>query len=141
MKKMKNNKADGPDCIVIERINMGGQKLLGYLEDLCLNNGEIPDSWKTANVIILYKKGDKEDIGKYRPISLLSHLYKLLTKILNNRIANKLDDIKPVEQAGFRRGYSTIDHLHTLRQVIEKSQEYNTHIYLAFIDLEKAFDI
>ena len=143
LKKMKNNKAPGPDDIIIEYVKMGGPKLLGYLEKLfndCLDKGEIPQAWKNADVIILYKKGDREDIKNYRPISLLSHTYKLLTRIITNRVTNKLDQFQPVEQAGFRGGYSTIDHIHTVRQIIEKSQEYNQQVFLAFIDFEKAFD-
>lgn len=47
--------------------------------------------------------------------------YKPLTRILTTRITNKLDTFQSVEQTGFCRGYSTMDHLHTIRQ-IEKSQ-------------------
>ena len=97
---MKNNKAPGPDDIVIEYIKMGCSKLLGYLEKLfndCLDKGEIPQAWKNADVIILHKKGDKEDIKNYRPISLLSHTYKFLTRIITNRVTRRLDEFQPVK--------------------------------------------
>ena len=51
-----------------------------------------------------------------------------------------LEENQPREQAGFRRGYSTMDHIHTLNQVIEKTNEYNIPINIGFIDYEKAFD-
>ncbi|GFS15998.1 endonuclease-reverse transcriptase [Elysia marginata] len=51
-----------------------------------------------------------------------------------------LDGNQPREQAGFRKGYSTTDHKHTLNQVIEKSNEYNLPLCVGFIDYEKAFD-
>ena len=89
------------------------------------DKGEIPQAWKKADVIFLHKKGDKEDIKNYRPISLLSHTYKFLTRIITNRVTRRLDEFQPVEQAGFRGGYNTIDHIHTLRQIIEKSLKYN----------------
>lgn len=95
---------------------------------------------KNAEVIILFKKGDPTCIENYRPISLLSVLYKLLTKIITKRLTNKLDQFQPAEQAGFRKGYSTIDHLHTLRTLIEKSTEYNIPLCLAYVDYQKAFD-
>ncbi len=44
------------------------------------------------------------------------------------------------EQAAFRRSYSTIDHLQTINQLLEKSKEHATEIHLAFIDFRKAFD-
>ena len=45
-----------------------------------------------------------------------------------------------INQVRFRSGYSTIDHLHTMNQLIEKTSEYNMPLYLAFVDYEKAFD-
>jgi Reverse transcriptase (RNA-dependent DNA polymerase) len=90
--------------------------------------------------VILFKKGDMTNIENYRPISLLSVLYKLFTKIITNRLNNKFDFYQSEEQAGFRSGYSTIDHLQTLRALIEKTTEYNIPIHLAFIDFHKAFD-
>ena len=44
------------------------------------------------------------------------------------------------EQAGFRKGCSTTDHLQALNQIIEKSNEYNSPLCIGFIDFEKAFD-
>lgn len=69
----------------------GGQKKISRIFKKpfndCLNTGEIPNLWRKVKVIILHKKGDKEDIKNYRAISLLSHhLYKLLTRILTNGI-------------------------------------------------------
>ena len=51
-----------------------------------------------------------------------------------------LDENQPREQAGFRKGYSTTDHLQSVNQIIEKSNEFNKQLCIAFIDYEKAFD-
>ncbi|GFO40357.1 endonuclease-reverse transcriptase [Plakobranchus ocellatus] len=51
-----------------------------------------------------------------------------------------LDENQPRDQAGFRKGYSTTDHIYILNQVIEKSNEYNLPLCVGFIDYEKAFD-
>ena len=56
------------------------------------------------------------------------------------RIERTLDENQPREQAGFRKGYSTTDHLQALNQIIEKSNEYNLPLCIGFIDYEKAFD-
>ena len=76
----------------------------------------------------------------YRPISLLSVIYKLFTKVVTNRISDSLDAHQPREQAGFRSGYSTTDHIHALNQIIERTNEYRKPLCMAFIDYEKAFD-
>ena len=57
------------------------------------------------------------------------------------RINDQLNNHPPPEQAGFRANYSTIDHIFTLTQLIEKCNEFNKTIYLAFIDYQKAFDM
>ena len=89
---------------------------------------------------MLHKKGDAKDLKNYRPISLLSVIYKLFTKIITNRINITLDSNQSREQAGFRSGFSTIDHIHTLNQIIEKTNEYRKPLCMAFVDYEKAFD-
>lgn len=143
IKDMKTNKATGDDDISIDMIREGGENLLSKITKLlniCLKEAEIPKAWKNANVILLYKKGENTKLDNYRPISLLSHIYKLLTKIINNRLVRKLDEYQSQEQAGFRKNYSTRDHLLTMKIIIEKSNEYGFPLHLAFIDYRKAFD-
>ncbi|CAM4690395.1 unnamed protein product [Leuciscus chuanchicus] len=98
------------------------------------------DGWKTAKTVLLFKKGDRELLSNYRPITLLSAVYKIFTKVLLNRLARQLDEQQPVEQAGFRSGFSTMDHLQVLNQLLERTREYKMLLVLAFVDYEKAFD-
>ncbi|KAK6743191.1 hypothetical protein RB195_010447 [Necator americanus] len=100
----------------------------------------VPKQWKTSKTVLLYEKGDPHDIGNYRPICLLSVIYKLFTRAILNRIEKVLDEGQPCEQAGFRKGFSTIDHIHTVSKLIEVSREYKMPLCLTFIDLKKAFD-
>lgn len=141
--KMKNNKAPGEDEITVDAIKLGGDQLiktLASLFNLCLTNGTIPKQWNNAVTILLHKKGNITDLQNYRPISLLSHLYKIFMKIICNRLTSKLDFYQPTEQAGFRSGYGTNDHLQTIKTLIEKSIEYNRPLVLTFVDFQKAFD-
>ena len=80
------------------------------------------------------------ELENYRPISLLSHLYKLFTKIITARLEKKLDFYQPPEQGGFRTKFGTNDHLQSIKTVIEKSIEFNRPLVLAFVDFQKAFD-
>ena len=61
-------------------------------------------------MVICFKKGNRKDIKNYRPICLLSNMYKLSTKIKTTRLEKKLEN-QPREQAGFRSKYSTTDHI------------------------------
>ena len=143
LKDMTRGKAAGEDGITVDLIKDGGDIMLEKLAALytqCLTTSSVPESWKNANIILIHKKGDVKELKNYRPISLLSVLYKIFTKIISNRIRATLDFSQPREQAGFRKGYSTMDHIHVINQVIEKSAEYNQPLYMAFIDYEKAFD-
>ncbi|KAK6749720.1 hypothetical protein RB195_001993 [Necator americanus] len=79
----------------------------------------IPDQWKTSRTVLIHKKGDREDLRNYRPICLLSVLYKVFTKIILTRISRTLDEAQPQEQAGFRQGFSCLDHIQTVSRVIE----------------------
>lgn len=140
---MKNNKAPGEDQITIEAVKLGGEELLktiSSLFNLCLKHSKIPSKWNNAVTILIHKKGDITDLENYRPISLLSHLYKWFTKIITKRLERKLDFYQPREQAGFRRNYGTNDHLQTIKTLIEKSIEYNKPLVLIFVDFNKAFD-
>ena len=51
-----------------------------------------------------------------------------------------LDENQPREQAGFRKGYSTVDHLQTINQLIENCNEFKRPLCIRYIDYERAFD-
>ncbi|KAH7706674.1 hypothetical protein AAVH_26088 [Aphelenchoides avenae] len=140
---MKNGKAPGPDGVKAETLKAGGPTLWKHLARLftqCLRKKKIPPQWKESTTVLLYKKGDARNLKNYRPICLLSVIYKLFTKVLTRRITEDLDREQPVEQAGFRRSYCTLDHLQTVNQIQEKAREKGLRQYLIFVDYEKAFD-
>jgi hypothetical protein len=143
IKQMKDNKAPGIDDLSSDVYKAGGAEIIKQLTGLynqILEEKKLPNTWKEAKIILLHKKGEKTDIKNYRPISLLSHAYKIFTRIIQNRIKRILDENQPREQAGFREGYSTTDHLQALNQLIEKANEYQLKLCIGYIDYEKAFD-
>ncbi|KFQ73585.1 hypothetical protein N337_02614, partial [Phoenicopterus ruber ruber] len=54
--------------------------------------GEVPVNWKLANVIPVFKKGEKEDLGNYRPVSLTSVPGKIMEKVILGVIKKHLRD-------------------------------------------------
>ena len=96
------------------------KKWLLQLYNHCLKTHELPKIWKKAHVIALLKPGKDPSIPKsYRPISLLSHTYKLFERLILNRITPTVDERLIPEQAGFRPGKSTTSQVLNLTQHIE----------------------
>ena len=115
------------------------------LFNIVFTSGFIPDSWSQGIISPIYKnKGDESspDNYMYRGITLLSCFGKLFTSILNNRLNNYLENMNILaeEQAGFRKGYSTTDHIFNLKCVIDLYLFRGKKLYCAFIDYKKAFD-
>ena len=139
--KLKNNKSCGIDNIVNEFIKSSPNEyklLLVKLFNLILKTGIIPSSWGISFISPIYKnKGPKSDPDNYRGISLISCLGKLFTSALNERLSEFAETHKIIgeEQAGFRTGYSTHDHIFTLQSIIDiylnkfnrKKRDYSVH--------------
>uniref|UniRef100_A0A7E4UZN1 Reverse transcriptase domain-containing protein n=1 Tax=Panagrellus redivivus TaxID=6233 RepID=A0A7E4UZN1_PANRE len=145
MMKMKIRTAPGRDNVTPDSLRYGAITLSQLLTDLfnqIAEEGCLHEDMTFSRTILLYKKGDPLDIGNYRPISLLSTIYKVLTKVLAERIGATVVErgFLPPEQAGFRSSYSTIDHIHALSILAQKCYEYDIPLYVAFIDFQKAFD-
>ena len=139
---LKNNKAPGSDKISNEFFKLGGKLLVDTLTKLfnkILIDKKIPENWKQSDIILIFKKGERDKITNYRPISLSLTIAKIFSKILECRIKPFIQ--QPREQAGFRSAFSTSDHLHVLNQLIEKCEEYGVELHLAFVDFTKAFDL
>ena len=108
-----------------------------------VEKGGYPTRLQGCYIIHLYKrKGNPQICDNHRGISLLSIAWKILAKILLNRLNAHLDQagLIPESQCGFRKDRGTIDMIFTARQLQEKCQEQNVDIYLTFVDLTKAFD-
>uniref|UniRef100_A0A8R1HV48 Reverse transcriptase domain-containing protein n=1 Tax=Caenorhabditis japonica TaxID=281687 RepID=A0A8R1HV48_CAEJA len=138
-----NGKAAGDDKITADFLKSCHDNVIFLLTDRFtkyLQSGKVPEKWKTSNTTLIFKKGDKEDLENYRPICLLPVLYKAFTKCVLNRIRTTLEEAQPVEQAGFRRSFSTIDHIHSIQRILEVGREYQQPLTLVFIDFHKAFD-
>ena len=111
--------------------------------NLVFDYGIIPESWLEGIIRPIYKNnGNVENPENYRPITILSCFGKLFTAVLNNRLTDFLDQHGTIKenQAGFRSGYSTLDHIFTLHSLIEILKFKKIKLYCSFVDFSKAFD-
>ena len=94
LRKMKNGKEAGKDQVNMETLKTGDETIAKHLAKLytkCITERRIRKTWKEANMVILFKKGNIKDINNYIPICLLSNMYTLFTKITTTRLEKKLD--------------------------------------------------
>ena len=106
-----------------------------------LDTGIVPDSWLKGLICPIYKRsGNPSNPENYRHITLVSCFSKLFTSILNNRLNTCLEEFEILHenQAGFRSGYSTTDHVFVLHSLLEILKVRK--IKLFFVDFRKAFD-
>lgn len=104
----------------------------------------IPEDWGLAIIVPIYKKGDKNDPGNYRPISLLNIISKMYALHLLDKLQEWLEeeDIIREEQAGFRKNRSAIDHALVLKHLSEKYvASAKGTLFTAFVDFKSAFDL
>ena len=130
IRKLKQGKAAGPDGIpvhIFKELDLDGLMILQHLLNDWWNGKEIPIEVTQAQVVLIVKnKGNKADLGNYRPISLLNATYKIYTTILQKRLAEVLDPHLQPTQYGFRRKKSTANAVHYVRRVME-NEEKNKH--------------
>ena len=86
------------------------------------------------------KKRQSKECLNYRTIALISHVSKVMLKILQDRLQQHMNCELPDVQAGFRKGRGTRDQIANIRWIIEKARELQKNIYFCFIDYAKAFD-
>ena len=142
---LETNKSTGPDGISPQLLKIAGDAIvpsLTRLINLSLYTSTVPKSWKRANVTPVHKKGDKDHVNNYRPISLLPTVSKILEKIVFKHVYNHLLDnnILSEHQSGFRPGDSTVNQLaymyHQFCDALDKKKD----VKLIFCDVSKAFD-
>ena len=143
IKAMKSGKAPGIDSIHAEMLKADLGTSTKVLTDLFRDIWEtdtLPGDWTKGLIVKIPKKGNLRDCHNWRGITLLSIPSKVFCRILLARIDAAIDTVLRQEQAGFRGGRGCIDQIFALRNIIEQCIEWNTPLYINFIDFRKAFD-
>lgn len=129
----KFEKSPGQDGIINELVKIGKSELSYILQILfnkILEEERIPTQWEQSQIILFHKTGDRSNINNYRPISFTAVLGKIFTRLIQKRIKIDVEEYQTPKQAGFRKNKSTIQYLHAINQLAEKSTEYNIKIYI-----------
>ena len=136
-----NKSSDIPVKIIKHSIHLISPVLCKYL-NIFMAKGLFPNILKVGRITPIYKKGDPQVFGNYRPVSTLPLFGKIFEKIIYNRLHSYLasKNILYKNQFGFRKNHSTSHAINYSVQNITKKLENGRHVLGIFIDLSKAFD-
>ncbi|MGE5822757.1 MAG: reverse transcriptase domain-containing protein [Nitrososphaerota archaeon] len=145
LKKLKLNKAPGVDKIVPRLLVENADVLcvpLKFIFEKSLESGIVPADWKKANVTAIYKKGDKCLPCNYRPVSLTSHVCKLLESIIRDNIINHVHKFKLIKESqhGFVSKKSCLTNLLEFLEFVSDYVDQGYPIDVIYLDFQKAFD-
>lgn len=143
---LKNSSSRDIDDIQIKPIKYVADIIapaVAHIFNVCLATSVFPEKMQIAKITVLFKKGDRNDLGNYRPISVLPVFSKALEKILHSRLNKFLDkyNLLTPYQFGFRKNKSTELALLEQKEYILTQFEHKELVIGIFIDFSKAFDL
>ena len=143
LSKLKRRKAAGKTEISPELVIEGGPPIMDRLLQLfqkVWEDGEVVSDWKNAVVVPIPKKGNLRCCDNWRGICLLDVIGKVFARIVKERLQVIAERILPDSQCGFRKKRGCVDMIFVARQLIEKVREHDDHLFVLFVDLQKAYD-
>ena len=143
--QLKTSTAPGPDGIpsrVLRELAAAICVPICSLFTRSLTSGSIPEDWKLATVVPIFKGGDRQEPSNYRPVSLTSVLCKVLEGLVRDRLMEFLDDTGQLHSAqhGFLPGRSCATQLLTALEDWTQQLENGEAVDVAYLDFRKAFD-
>ena len=142
IKKMKDNKAADQSGVITEYLKAleveEVEKLRGLMNGI-LNGADIPKEWKESRVKLLHKGGKTDELKNYRPIAIINVTCKLCMLMVRERIDKWTEDSGVMGEIS-EEGGSTENNLFMLERLIEMMKGRKEEIFVAFLDMEKAYD-
>ena len=145
IQKLKAHSAAGPDAITPRLLQQCVDQLSPVLATIfrkSLDQGQVPEEWRTATVIPIFKKGSKSSSANYRPVSLTCVSCKIMESIVKDDIMAHLKRNKLIKssQHGFMRGKSTTTNLLEFLDKLSEATDKGIDTDVVYLDFAKAFD-
>ena len=145
IKNLDPNKAHGQDMISIRMLKLCGKSIckpLDLIFQSSIKQGKFPTEWKKAYVVPVHKKGDKQILKNYRPVSLFASCGKIFERLICNDLFEYFteNDLISQNQSGFKPGDSCINQLISITHEIYQSFDHGLEVRGVFLDISKAFD-
>ena len=143
---LNGDKSPGPDELHPRVLRELANELaypLHYLFVKTMKQGKIPSEWKEAEVVPIFKKGDKSTPGNYRPVSLTSIVCKLFEKFIRNALCDHMtnNNLLSPDQFGFTSGRSCVTQLLVTINDWLESLGQGKPVDAVYLDFKKAFDL
>jgi len=145
LQNIKPNKASGPDEIYARILVECAKALatpLGIIFRRSMEYSEVPEDWRNASVVPIFKKGNRKSVGNYRPVSLTSLVCKVLEKLVKQNVQIHLDrhNLLRDTQHGFRSQRSCLTNLLEFIEYVTKEVDNESRMDVVYLDFSKAFD-
>lgn len=118
--------------------------VLAYPLSLLFNQAyscsDLPEIWKSANVVPVFKAGDKRDVRNYRPISLTCIAMKVFERMISSRLLDLCYDKIDKRQHGFLPGRSCLSQMINFTDTLFRADNYKLTSDIIYFDYKKAFD-
>ena len=121
------NKGRGSDGILVELFQILKDDAFKVLHSICQQIWKVqqwPQDWKRSVFIPIEKKGNAKECSNYCTIALISHVSKVILKILQARLQQYMNRELPDVQAGFRKGRGTRDQIASICWIIKKARAF-----------------
>ena len=116
------------------------KRLHNYFWDTLYNCGTIPQEWKLANVVPIFKKGKKGEVENYRPISLTCLVMKIFERLIKVKLLSLTDSFLDARQHGFLEHKSCTTNMVNFCDSLALSLNDNIVNHVVYFDFAKAFD-
>ena len=145
LNELQTDKSPGPDDIhplLLKECATVLAEPLSMMFQRSFDSGILPAEWKTAHIVPIFKKGDRNDRANYRPVSLTSVPCKIMEKIIKEKLVKfwETNDIFCKEQHGFRRGRSCLTNLLETLENWTEALDQGYGLDVVYLDYRKAFD-
>ena len=143
--KLKKFKSPGPDEIYPRVLKECKEIISDTLVSVfrkSLDSGKVPLLWKQANVVPIFKKGDKTLTANYRPVSLTSIVGKMMESVIAKNIREHLERHKLINESqhGFTKGRSCLTNLLSFYSKVYEAADNGDNYDILYLDFSKAFD-
>ena len=129
------NKASGSDGIPVELFHILKDDAVKVLHSICQQiwkTQQWPQDWKMPAFIHISKKGNVKECSNSQTIALISHVSKVMLKILQARFQQYMNQELPDVQAGFRKGRRTRDQIASISWIRKSKRVPEKHLLLLY---------